>query len=202
MQKSNKKAEFVKVTNKEELAQCLSVSKLLFGSERGDIKKHLGVLKKNPETYYMLKENEEAIGYTAMWPINPVKLADLLSQTISVKITPDDIETFEKGKTLDIYINVIGIKPGFTKEEKRIYGSRLIAGLIDVIINLGKRGIIIHTIAARSNMPDGIRIMKGIGFTEIEPATPERRTFVIRVQESGIPFVMQYKQALKENEQV
>ena len=47
-------------------------------------------------------------------------------------------------------------------------------------------------------MPDGIRIMKGIGFTEIEPLTPERRTFIINIKESGIPFVLKYKQALKE----
>src|SRR5947209_20510804 len=45
-------------------------------------------------------------------------------------------------------------------------------------------------------MPDGIRLMKGIGFTEIEPLTPERRTFIINIKESGIPFVMKYKERL------
>jgi hypothetical protein len=59
------------------------------------------------------------------------------------------------------------------------------------------RGIPLGTIAARSNTPDGIRLMKGIGFTEIEPLTPERRTFVINIKESGIPFVMKYKEKIR-----
>ncbi len=41
--------------------------------------------------------------------------------------------------------------------------------------------------------------MKGIGFTEITRATPERRTFIINVQEPGIPFIEQYKKALGES---
>ena len=198
VQRKNKKTDFVRVTNEEEMKQCLDISKALFGAERGDITKHMRVLAKNPETYYMIRDEEQAIGYTAIWPIKAEKLNDLLSQTIPIKISPDDIETFERGKKIDIYVNVIGIRPGFTREEKRLYGSRLISGLVEVIVNLGERGIPIDTIAARSNMPDGIRLMRGIGFTEIEPATPERRTFIINIKESGIPFVMQYKRALQE----
>lgn len=48
-------------------------------------------------------------------------------------------------------------------------------------------------------MPDGIRLMRHAGFTEIEPLTPERRTFVIDVEESGISFVMQYKGLLSKS---
>lgn len=40
--------------------------------------------------------------------------------------------------------------------------------------------------------------MQGIGFAEIEPLTPERRTFVIHVKESGASFILQYKKALEE----
>src|SRR5439155_16676405 len=121
----------------------------------------------------------------------------LIKQTIPVKILPEDIEPFESGKPIDIYLNVIGIKPGFNKEDKRFYGSRLVSGLIRFIESLGERGIPINTIAARSNMPDGIRLMKNIGFTEIEPLTHERRTFVINVKESGIPFVLKYKEKMR-----
>jgi len=69
---------------------------------------------------------------------------------------------------------------------------------METIIDMGKKGISIDTIAARSNMPDGIRLMKHAGFTEIGPLTPERRTFIINVQESGIPFIQQYKRVLLE----
>jgi hypothetical protein len=196
LHRRDKHAQFARVTTIEEMKGCMEVSKALFGAERGDIAKHMRILEKNPETYYMVKDEEQIIGYTAIWPIKPEKLHNLLAQTIPVRIFPEDIETFEEEKNIDIYINVIGIKPGFTREEKRFYGSRLVSGLVEVILSLGERGIAIDTIAARSNMPDGIRLMKGIGFTEIEPLTPERRTFIINIKESGIPFVRKYKEKL------
>jgi len=46
-------------------------------------------------------------------------------------------------------------------------------------------------------MLDEIRLKRHSGFTEIEPLTPERRTFVINVEKSGIPFAKQYKDVLK-----
>ncbi len=190
---------FTIVSDREDMIKCLEVSKMLFGSERGDIEKHMRIINKNPETYYMLKDENQIVGYTAIWPVKAGKIDSLLAQTIPVKISPEDIETFEEGKEIDLYINVIGIKPGFSMEERRFYGSRLISGLIGAIVNMGERGILINKIGARSNMPDGIRLMKGIGFTEIEPLTPERRTFIINIKESGIPFVLQYKEALRKN---
>ncbi|MEO8971449.1 MAG: hypothetical protein ABI406_07620, partial [Ktedonobacteraceae bacterium] len=67
------------------------------------------------------------------------------------------------------------------------------------IVDLGKRGVIIDTLAARSDTPDGIRILKR-GFTEI-PTLTHTRNFIIKVKESGIPFVQEYKQALIEGGQ-
>jgi len=198
LQKKNKPTQFVRVKTVEEMVECMEISKAFFVSERGDINKHMRILGKNPETYYIIKDEDQTIGYTAIWPVKPGKLTDLLAQTIPVKIAPEDVETFEKGKSIDLYLNVIGIKPGFTKDEKRAYGARLVSGLIGVIINLGKRGVSIGTIGARSAMPDGIRLLKGIGFTEIEPLTPERRTFILDVKQSGSPLAMEYKKALVE----
>ncbi len=149
IQRRNNPTKFVRVYNREEIKQCWEISKSLFGAERGDIEKHMKIIEKNPETYYAIKDEEQIIGYTAIWPIKPGKLSNLLAQTIPVKISYEDIEVFEGRKSIDIYINVIGIKAGFTKEEKRYYGSRLIAGLIDVIVTLGERGISICTIGAR-----------------------------------------------------
>jgi hypothetical protein len=66
-----------------------------------------------------------------------------------------------------------------------------------VIIDFGKRGIIIDTFAARSDTPDGIRLLKQ-GFTET-PTTTYARNFIIKVKESGMPFIQEYKQALRES---
>jgi hypothetical protein len=198
--RKNKPTQFEKVKTKDEMGECLEISQKLFGAGRRDlIDDAMKILEKNPETFYMIKDQNQIIGWSGIIPYQPGKLNNVLAQTLPVKIIPEDVETFEEGKSIDLYIVTIAVKITFTKEERRSYGARLISGLIGVIENLGERGILIGTIAARSNMPDGIRLMKGIGFTEIEALTPERRTFVINVKESGIPLIRRYKKALEES---
>jgi hypothetical protein len=51
-------------------------------------------------------------------------------------------------------------------------------------------------------MLDGVRLVRHIGFTEIIPFTPERRTFVINVEKSSILFILQYKRNLEESKAI
>ncbi len=73
------------------------------------------------------------------------------------------------------------------------------AGIMDMLISLGRKGVILETIVARSSTADGIRLMRGIGFTEI-PSITRRRNFIIEVEKSGLKEIIQYKQALQESE--
>jgi hypothetical protein len=190
---------FVRVVSREEMGKCLDISQELFGVGREILDECMGMIERNPYICYALKASDEVtIGYTGITPLKPGKLDGVLAQTLPVRVLPEDMEVFEAGKHLDIYIGVMAIRPGFTSAEKHTYGSRLIAGLAGTIIDLGRQGVIIDTIAARSSTADGIKLMRHIGFTEIERATPERRTFIINVKPSGIPFMEQYKHALAE----
>ncbi|EFH81764.1 hypothetical protein [Ktedonobacter racemifer] len=188
--------QFLQVTNEEEMRECMEISQALFSVGRETVKDRMKLLQKNPYTYHMLRDDTQIIGYTATMPLKNGRLEKVLSQTIPVKIGEDDIAEDVDGNTIDLYLHAIGVKPGYSMVEKHSYGARLVSGIIELILDFGKRGITINTIAARSNMPDGIRLMRHAGFTEIEPLTPERRTFVIDVKESGIPFIIQYKEAL------
>lgn len=196
--RKKKPTRFSRVTNEEEMKECQEISQALFGVGRNTVKERMEILKKNPDTYHMLQDEDQVIGYIAVMPLKPGKLEKVLSQTIPVQISPEDIDDFKGEKKIDLYLHAIGIKPVFGTAEKHAYGARLISGLIDMLIEWGRSGVEIRTMAARSNMPDGVRLMRHMGFTEIEPLTPERRTFIIDVKSSGIPFLLQYKQALEE----
>lgn len=191
--------QFTRLKTREEMEKCQEISQALFGVGREIIDGTMQILERNSETFYILKDGDQIVGYTGLVPLKPGIIDKVLEQTIPVVIPLEEIEVFERGKVVDIYLVVIGVKPGFGKEEKRSYGARLISGLMKVIESLGERGVIINTIAARSNMPEGLRLMKGVGFAEIEPLTPERRTFVIEVEKSGIHFIQHYKKALEES---
>lgn len=192
----------VKVKTIEEMRECAALSQEIFGVGTGMEEERMKIVEKNPDTYYLLRRDQDPVGWFSVMPLKRGNLENVLSQTLPVTIELDQIETFEKGKKLDLFLTAIGTKPGLNLEEKREYGSMLVRQLIRLVVELGGKGVEIGTIAARSNMPDGIRLMKHVGFTEIRRATPERRTFIINVQESGIPFIEQYKETLEESKAI
>lgn|SRR5581483_10727730 len=102
-----------------------------------------------------------------------------------------EIGTFEPGKSLYLYGIAIGVLPGLTRVEKRVYGSKLVGGFLNVIVDWGRRGIILDTIVARSTKPDGIQLHRNPGFTQI-PSVTEKKDFVLRVETSGSKQAMLY----------
>ena len=199
IQRKRKSTKFIQVRTEEEMRACQEISQELFGVGRTTVSERMKIVKKNADTYHMLRDEDtqQIIGYTAIMPLKEGRLEKVLTQEIPVTIDVEDIETFDEPKNIDLYLHAMGVKAGLSAVEKHTYGARLVSGVMELILDMGKKGIKIGTIAARSNMPDGVRLMKHFGFTEIAPLTPERRTFIINVKESGIPFVMQYKEALK-----
>jgi hypothetical protein len=197
-QRTTLSTQCTRVTTREEMSECMEISQTFFGVGIGVLDECTQLLE-TPYVCYALKANDQIIGFTGLMPLKPGKLNGVLAQPLPLKVSPEDMETFGTGsKTIDIYIDVMAVKPEFTLGEKRTYGSRLIAKLVEIIVEYGKNGITINTIAARSNTADGIRLLRHTGFAEIERTTPERRTFIINVKESGMPFVEQYKEAFAE----
>lgn len=199
LQRRDKPTKFMRVTTREEMVECQEIYQSLFGPGAETIDYRMATIAKNPDTYFILKDEDQILGFAAIIPLKPGKIEYVL-KTIPTLIDIEDIEDFSQNKEIDLYFRIIGVKRGISLAEKRFYGSRLIAGLIGAIIEFGEKGVTINTIAARSSMPEGIRLMKGIGFTEIETLAPERkyRTFIIDVKQSGIPFLIEYKEALRE----
>jgi len=72
-----------------------------------------------------------------------------------------------------------------------------------VILDLAKRGNNIRSINAHSNTPDGVKLMRHLGFTEIVPKAPVPglRDFIIEVERSDIPFIIRYKEEFKKRQE-
>ncbi len=196
LNRKKKSTRFMQVTTTEEMKECQEISQELFGVGRTTVEDRMKLVAKNPDTYHLLRDEDtrQIVGYVALMPLKLGGLERVLNQTIPVKIDVDDLVSFDSPQDIDLYLHAIGVRPGFSTAEKHRYGAKLVSGLIETILEMGNKGINIKTIAARSNMPDGVRLMRHAGFTEIEPLTPERRTFIIDVKESGIPFIRQYKE--------
>jgi hypothetical protein len=191
-------AKFVKATV-EDMPEAVALSAAIFGGLNIiPLEKRVEWLKKNPDIDYLLKQEGQVVGYLSLVPLRPETIDDLLNQRRFAKeLSADDILIYEPGVPVDIYGMAIGVKPGVSTSQKRDWGASLIMGAMQVIKSLGERGIEIRSIKAHSTKPDGIRLMRHIGFTEVVANAPGMHDFLIDVEESGIPFLMEYKEALK-----
>jgi len=156
-------------------------------------------LKKNPDIMYVVKSEGKVVGYVIILPLKPEKIEKLLrEEERTVDLESDEIEVFKPGVPLHLYGGAIGVTIGLSLAEKRTYGARLVSGLVDVLIDMGRKGIVIETFTARSTKPDGISLLRNLGFTQI-PSPTEKKDFILDVRKSGAREVMQYKQALIES---
>lgn len=186
---------------REDIKATVEITRVLFGlrdTVEATLARRLTWHDRNNELFYVLKSEEQVVGYVVILPLKADKVEKILSgEDYSQEVNAEEIQDFEPGKPLHIYLMGAGIIPGVSHYEKRSYGARLIAGLMKVLVEFGRKGIIIDTIASRSDTPDGIRLLKQ-GFTEI-PTITHARNFIIKMKESGIPFIQEYKQALQES---
>jgi hypothetical protein len=190
--------EFVKATT-EDMPQGVALAHVVFGGVNTiSLETRLAWLQKNPLIDYFLKQEDQIVGYFTLMPLHSETIDDLLHRRRFAKdLTAEDILTYIPGVPVDLYAMAIGVRPGVSLGQKRSWGEKLLLGARRIIVELGQQGIVIRTIKAHSSTPDGINLMRHIGFTEVVSSLPGMHDFVIAVEQSGLPFVMDYKAALK-----
>lgn len=199
-------SEFVKAT-KEDLKAVQEIGAEIFSPEI-DVSStpqewRIPLMEKNPDILYVLKRKNQVIGYASTLPfkkdtdkITKVLEAELLTDA---NIVRDDIEVYERGKHIHLYIGAIAIKPSLKKSERHIYGARLINGLVTFIVELGSKGVVIETVVAEGETRIGIRLLQAFGFIEALPSRSGKRIFLLEIEKSNSPRSLEYKQALQES---
>ncbi len=197
-----KKASVFTVATKEDIPICVEITKASLGNvvhyQIASAETRISWLGKNPELFYVLKQEHEIVGYAGIIPMKREKIEQVLRDEAFLKdVTPDEIEEFKPGKPLDLYIMTLVLRADLSVTDKHVYGGRLMASLLDVLISLGRRGIEIRTLFARSGTLDGILLLRHMGFTSVHSMT-NQQNFVIEVEQSGLPFIQRYRGALQE----
>ncbi|MGB8346537.1 MAG: hypothetical protein WCD86_16750 [Ktedonobacteraceae bacterium] len=158
-------------------------------------------LGKNPEAFSVLRDTAgKVVGYSIFLPLKKAIIDRFVRDEMSMSdILPDDVDLFEPGKPLHIYVIALCVDPVYkSKEVKHGYGKRLIQGLFNFMLDLARRGIEIETITARSYTPDGKRLLREMGMTHLRSPVPEKELFSIRVADSGFWALVRYSDLLDE----
>lgn len=159
-----------------------------------------GWMRREPESFSVLVTQQNAIvGYSTILVMPPATLDRFIRDVLPVDaIGPDQLDVFQPGRPLHLYVMSLVIDPQYPKRKQHEYGSRLIHGVFSFFLGLAERGIEIETITARSQTQDGIRLMRKLGFPTVKSPVPRpgRYLFVLKVSESGLPLFERYSELL------
>lgn len=196
------KTNFRKAT-RQDIAKCIEIAIGLDPNAQQDIdisslvESRTQWLDKNPNIYYVLERDGDIVGYTNIIPLEPEKIQERLnSDGSAINVMPEEINEFKPGKPLHIYVAAMYTIPDITKTERRLYGVRLIGGLITTIAEMIENGISIDTLYAKSDTVDGIRALKHMGFTEIPSLSTKFRNYMLRMNGDGKRLLEKYKHAI------
>ena len=194
------------LAREEDMPAIARIGTAIFRDERNPtyeptpVEVRLAWMRKNPETYHVLRNHEGVlVGYVCILPLRKEIIEGFILDEIKTSdMTENEIEPFQPGTPIHLYIMSVCIDPACTLVQKHEYGARLIAGLFAFLLELGARGVEIQTITARSYKPDGIRLLKKIGIPQLRSPIPNKNLFSVTVAESGIGLCLRYSEFLEQ----
>ncbi len=176
------------------------ISSSVSGPSRTPIELRLARLRKNPESFRVLRNEEgTVVGYASIYSMRKETIERFIRDEIRTSdLTEEEILPFEPGHPTHIYLMALCVTPDCTHQQKRIYGLRLILGLMAFLLELASRGVEVETITARTWTSDGLRLLRHMNIPQVRSPVPGKNLFSVQVAESGIPLLIRYSEALEE----
>jgi hypothetical protein len=161
---------------------------------------YLRWMTKNPHVFFVLRNSaRKVVGFAALVPLKKETLDRFVRGEIGMAaIAPDDVELFEPGKPLHMYVIALCIDPAYKATTKEQYGAMMVRGLFTHLLELAQRGVEIETITARNekDKPDGKRLLQKLGIPQLRSPVPAMALFSVNVADSGYPLLVKYSDTL------
>src|SRR5712672_85781 len=139
------------------------------------------IWKKNPDVYYIVKQEDIVVGYISLIWFDNVALDSLMKPTPLVKRTsissagtgiysatgPEHILPFVDNQPIDSLFISLGVRPGMSNLEQRDYAFKLLRGGQEILATFAERGMSVRMLYATSEKGDGKRMARKLGMKEI-----------------------------------
>jgi hypothetical protein len=159
-------------------------------------------LQRNPLSFFVLTNaTNKVVGFASILPLKKDTLEHLVHDEIGwMDIPNEDIDLYEPGKQLHLYIIALCIDPNVKGALKERYGARMINSMFTFFLNLAKQGVEIETISARNDRdkPDGKRLLLKLGIPQLRSPVAHMHLFSVRVPEAGNALLVKYWDTLTE----
>lgn len=193
---------FEKATE-EDIQGIAELNAELFGGNRDSrYDLHIAQYQANPEIFHVVKQDGVIVGYVGIFPLEHRAIEKIISGMAESQfrvevMSPENIVQFKPGKAEEIFL-IIGVKQDAKKSKS--YAFRAIAGSVEFLETLAKRGVIIKKAYATSRTQDGIRLCKGMGFKQITPSNEEDNLlrFELDLETTDNPLFKDYQRFVRE----
>lgn len=191
------KTEFA-IATLEDMPSEYDLAKRVLGATMS-IEQRQAWLKKNPECDYVVKHGDRVVAYLTLIPLRHKTMEAFMNGEIrGWQIEPDDIETYEPGKSVECMIAGTASDTDINNITRSGYMLVLIRGIIGELKKLAQRGVTITKIYATSETPTGIAMALHLGMEEEKPRLGKRLRFVLDVAKSDSFLLRGYKEGLLE----
>lgn len=152
----------------------------------------------NGESNYHVYHNDKLVAFLWLVPIKHEIIDDFIQGKIHWRdINPkEDIEIYEAQKPLDLFIQGIASDPDVDEITRMHYMFVLLRGVGEELKKLGRRGILLNKVYARSQTPTGIAMAMHVGMEEYKPLpkTGKLVRFVLDIETSETFLAKRYKE--------
>lgn len=167
------------------------------------------IWQKNPEVYYIVKQEGIVTGYISLIWFDDEALNVLMGPTPKQsRVTPagsgvysvtgpEHINTFIDGHPIESLFASLGVRPGLSNTEQREYAFKLLRGTQDVLVSFVERGMPVHKLLATSEKGDGISMARKLRMKEITYPNDNLRRYELDLYASDHPLLRPYKTALE-----
>jgi hypothetical protein len=174
---------------------------LVFGERAEAQGARKAFVRANPHSDYHLYDQGKLVAYIDLIPLKHDAIMDYIEGRVIVwDITPENIEPFEPGKPVECLIADMITSPMIPLVRRVYYGRRLLRGLLEKLVEMGRQGIQISKIYAGSGpkTPLGLRIIGHAGFKEIYRRGEGRVMFELDMMNTDKKFLRQYQEVIKQ----
>ncbi|HEX6479103.1 MAG TPA: hypothetical protein VF043_09685, partial [Ktedonobacteraceae bacterium] len=193
---SNQRTKFMKATTADILDEY-TLATSMFGNAVHDIPTRQAWLEKNPDTDFIVRDQDQLVGFINMLPVKHETIMKFMRGEIrGWEIPAENVLPYIPGSQIECIMMGMATNPEADAGKRAYYGRRLISGLAHFIQELAAKNITITKFYATSVTPTGIAILKNAGFQDIGQIG-KRIAFELDVMNSDARLAKQYRVMLR-----
>lgn len=210
LQYSKSPQTFERAATEEDIRGIYDLSVAFYGvGNTPSLETRLAIWRKNPDVYYITKQENYVTGYISLIWFTDQALQFLMGPTVEQEASPagsgvysvtgpENVKPFVPGQPIDSLFVSLAVRPGLTTDQHRKYGFKLLRDTLDVLKDFADRGMPVRKLLATSEKTDGIKLARDMGMQEIKYPGDKLLRFELDMMAGQSPLALEYQAYVKQ----